>query len=109
MKSFGWAWICLNTIQLEVKEVIKTKIKVEIWRMQSLGVALVLEFKAKDKTEEIQIRSWKEIKMDELSVMVKFENWRNYGYRKLKLINLEMKKLEYSENWICWCLKVETQ
>ena len=27
--------------------------------MQSLGVPLVLEFKAKDKTEEIQIRSWK--------------------------------------------------
>ena len=37
--------------------------------MQSLGVALVLEFKAKDKTEEIQIRSWNQIKMDESSVM----------------------------------------
>ena len=59
MKSFGWVQICLNTIQLEVKEVIKTKIKVEIWRMQSLGVAVVLEFKAKDKTEEIMgTESW---------------------------------------------------
>ena len=53
--------------------------------MQSLGVALVLEFKAKDKTEEIKMDELsvmkfkseveiEEIKMDELSVMVKFEN-----------------------------------
>ena len=80
--------------------------------MQILGVVLVLEFEAKVKTEEIRIRSWnqikmdelsvmkfkseveiKEIKKDELSVMVKSENWRNYGYRKLKLINLEMMNL----------------
>ena len=80
--------------------------------MQILGVVLVLEFEAKVKTEEIRIRSWnqikmdelsvmkfkseveiKEIKRDELSVMVKIENWRNYGYRKLKLINLEMMNL----------------
>ena len=53
--------------------------------MQSLGVALVLESKAKDKIEEIKMDELsvmkfkseveiEEIKMDELSVMVKFEN-----------------------------------
>ena len=53
------------TIEFEIKEnlnvwkyeiwklEVKTKIKVESWRMQSLGVALILEFKAKDKTDEI--------------------------------------------------------
>ena len=53
-RAFGWAiwkWICLNTMQLEVKEAIK--IEVEIWRMWSLNVTLALEFKAKDEIKEI--------------------------------------------------------
>ena len=43
--------------------------------MQSLGVALVLEFKAKVKLKKFKSEvELEEIKMDELSVMVKIEN-----------------------------------
>ena len=98
------------TIEFEIKEnlnvwkyeiwklEVKTKIKVEFWRMQRPGVALVLEFKAKDKIEEI--------KMDELSVMVKFGNWRNYQHYEAEGDKTKNEEIEYSENWICWCLKV---
>ena len=71
------------TIEFEIKEIflwkyeiwkleVKTKIKVEFWRMQRPGVALVHEFKANDKSEEIKMHELsvkREIIMDELSVM----------------------------------------
>ena len=68
-------WSESVTIELEIKEIyesMKFEIKVEFWRMQRPGVALVLEFKANDKSEEIKMHELsvkKEIKMDELSVM----------------------------------------
>ena len=77
-------WSQSVTIEFEIKEnlnvwkyeiwklEVKTKIKVEFWRMQRPGVALVHEFKANDKSEEIKMHELsvkKEIKMDELSVM----------------------------------------
>ena len=87
------------TIEFEIKEIlnvwkyeiwkleVKTKIKVEFWRMQRPGVALVHEFKANDKSEEIKMHELsvkKEIKMDELSVMnlnqkleIKKSKWLN--------------------------------
>ena len=63
------------TIELEIKEIyenMKFEIKVEFWRMQRPGVALVHEFKANDKSEEIKMHELsvkREIIMDELSVM----------------------------------------
>ena len=68
-------WSESVTIELEIKEIyesMKFEIKVEFWRMQRPGVALVHEFKANDKSEEIKMHELsvkKEIKMDELSVM----------------------------------------
>ena len=68
-------WSKSVTIELEIKEIyesMKFEIKVEFWRMQRPGVALVHEFKANDKSEEIKMHELsvkREIKMDELSVM----------------------------------------
>ena len=68
-------WSESVTIELEIKEIyesMKFEIKVEFWRMQRPGVALVHEFKANDKSEEIKMHELsvkREIKMDELSVM----------------------------------------
>ena len=62
--------------------------------MQILGVVLVLEFEAKVKTEEILIRSWNQIKMDELSVM-KFKS------------EVEIKEIKRM-NW-AWWWKVKTE
>ena len=39
---------------------------------------------------------------------LKFESRRNYGRRKLKLINLKLKKFEGNEIWTWWYLKLET-
>ena len=39
---------------------------------------------------------------------MKFESWRNYGWRKLKVINLKMKKFEGNEIRTWWYLKLET-
>ena len=61
----------MNKIQLEVKEVIK-KNEVEVWRMQSLDVALALEFKAKDKTAEIK----SEFEIEENLNLWKYEIWK---------------------------------
>ena len=49
---------------------------------------------------EIEVWSW--------SAKLKFESWRNYGWRKLKLINLKLKKFEGNEIWTWWYLKLET-
>ena len=68
-------WSESVTIELEIKEIyenMKFEIKVEFWRMQRPGVALVHEFKANDKSEEIKMHELsvkREIIMDELSVM----------------------------------------
>ena len=68
-------WSESVTIELEIKEIyesMKFEIKVEFWRMQRPGVALVHEFKANDKSEEIKMHELsvkREIKMDELSAM----------------------------------------
>ena len=68
-------WSDSVTIELEIKEIyenMKFEIKVEFWRMQRPGVALVHEFKANDKSEEIKMHELsvkREIIMDELSVM----------------------------------------
>ena len=68
-------WSESVTIELEIKEIyenMKFEIKVEFWRMQRPCVALVHEFKANDKSEEIKMHELsvkREIKMDELSVM----------------------------------------
>ena len=48
---------------------------------------------------EIEVWSW--------SVKLKFESWRNYGWRKLKLINLKLKKFEGSENLNLMIFEVE--
>ena len=68
--------------------------KSKLWfkkKMQILGVELVLEIKAKVKTEETLKRMnwawWWEMKTEEY-----------YEYRKLRLINLE--------TWIQWELEV---
>ena len=96
-----------------------SKNKNQSWKLKnaSLGVALVLESKAKDKIEEIKMDELsvmkfkseveiEEIKMDELSVMVKFGNWRNYQHYEAEGDKTKNEEIEYSENWICWCLKV---
>ena len=84
----------MNTMQLEVKEVIKTE--VEIWRMQSLDVALALEFKAKDKTEEIKSEfEIEEIKMDEFKC--EGEIWK---LKKLWVQKAEVDKSGNEETWI---------
>ena len=68
-------WSESVTIELEIKEIyesMKSEIKIEFWRMQRPGVALVHEVKANDKSEKIKLHELsvkKEIKMDELSVM----------------------------------------
>ena len=68
-------WSESVTIELEIKEIyenMKFEIKVEFWRMQRPGVALVHEFKANDKSEEIKMHELsvkREIIMTELSMM----------------------------------------
>ena len=66
---------------------VKTKIKVEFWRMQRPGVALVLEFKAKDKIRRNQI-GW---------IKCNSEIWK---LKKLWVKKAESDKSENEETWI---------
>ena len=73
----------------------KSEVEIEEFKMDELSV---MKFESEVEIEEI--------KMDELSVMVKFGNWRNYQHYEAEGDKTKNEEIEYSENWICWCLKV---
>ena len=72
---------------------------VENWRWWNLKQKKVEIQKFESNEFEIEVWSW--------SAKLKFESWRNYGWRKLKLINLKLKKFEGSENLNLMIFKVE--
>ena len=81
-----WSWRNLRLLKIEDDE---------IWSRRKLKSKSLKVIKF-----EIEVWSW--------SVKLKFESWRNYGWRKLKLINLKLKKLEGNEIWTWWYLKLDT-
>ena len=107
MKSFGW--ICLNTIQLEVKEVIKKKSKLKFEECKVWVCHWYLNLRQKIKLKKFKSEfEIEEIKMDEFKCEGEIWKLKKLWVQKAEVDKSGNDELEYSENQNCWYLKVET-